>query len=272
MTGLIVCGVTGRMGRLIAEGAAAAGLSLVGGTVRPGSPAEHDDLGKVLGVAPLGVHARADLAAAVPPQSVLSEGRPVVVDFTSPASLSRHLEVCLERELPLLVGTTGLDDAQKDTIKAAGQRIPVLYAANTSLGANLLTALTRIAAGALPDADIEIVELHHRQKQDSPSGTALMLGRAAAEARGQEWDAVATLARAGQAPRRPGKIGVFGVRGGTVPGEHTVHLFLDDERIELSHRVQDRRIFAAGALRAARFLGARPAGVYSMADVLGLAS
>jgi 4-hydroxy-tetrahydrodipicolinate reductase len=266
-TPLIVCGVTGRMGMLISRGAYDdKRFTLAGATVRPGGYAEGDDLGELVATEPVGVTIAGSLVEAA---DAAPEGA-VVIDFTTPAALDDNLAVCVDKQLPLLIGTTGLDDDHKARIEAAAQRVPVLLAPNTSLGANLLAALTETASKALPDADIEIVELHHRAKKDSPSGTALMLGRAAAGARDQEWDAVATLARAGDAPRRPGKIGAFGVRGGTVPGEHTVYLFLDDERVELTHRVQDRAIFARGALAAARFLDGQAAGSYAMRDVLGL--
>jgi 4-hydroxy-tetrahydrodipicolinate reductase len=268
-TPVIVCGVTGRMGMHIGRGAHDdEHFVLVGATVRPGAYAEGDDLGELVATERMDV----TIAGGLEQAAEAAAAGTVVIDFTSPLALDEHLAVCVDKQLPLLIGTTGLDGGQKERIAAAAQHIPVLLAPNTSLGANLLAALTETAARALPEADIEIVELHHRAKKDSPSGTAIMLGRAAAAAREQEWDAVATLARAGDAPRRPGKVGAFGVRGGTVPGEHTVYLFLDDERIELTHRVQDRAIFARGALAGARFLDGQPPGSYAMKDVLGLSS
>lgn len=264
---VLVTGVAGRMGLLIARGAALDDrCALAGATVRPGSYADGEDLGALAGAGPSGVKVCTQLEAA----AAAAGGTPVVIDFTSPAALFDHVEVARARKLPLVVGTTGLADDHHAALDEAAREVPVLEAANTSLGANLLAALVARAAAALPEADIEIFELHHRAKKDSPSGTAILLGRAAAEARGQSWSEVAVPSRAGHAPRQPGTIGVFGLRGGTVPGEHTVTLFLDDERVELAHKVQDRSIFARGALTAARFLAGQAPGRYTMADVLGL--
>lgn len=265
--GIVVPGVPGRMGQLLA----AAALDddrhrLVGATARPGSDAVDTDVGVVIGRSACGETVRETLAAALRDDD---QDR-VVIDFSAPAALGAHLDAAVSAKVPVLVGTTGLEDAHHAALNAAAEHIPVLLAANTSLGANLLSAFAKQAAAALEGAEAEVVELHHRGKKDSPSGTALLLARAIAEGRGESAPTLRT-AREGYAPREAAEIGVFGVRGGTVAGEHTAYFFLDDERVELTHRVTDRAIFARGALTAARFLRGRPAGRYTMADVLGLA-
>jgi len=173
---------------------------------------------------------------------------------------------------PILIGTTGLDAGHQRLIDDAATKIPVLQAANTSLGVNLLAHLVRDAAARLgPEWDIEIVEMHHRHKADAPSGTALLLGRAAAEARGVSLDEVSDRGRDGiTGPRTAGHIGFAALRGGSVAGEHQVIFAGEGERIELGHRAESRAIFASGAVWAALWLKDKPAGRYTMADVLGL--
>jgi 4-hydroxy-tetrahydrodipicolinate reductase len=197
-------------------------------------------------------------------------GANAMIDFTAPETAAAHARFCAKNGLALVMGTTGLDDDAHAALDEAAKKVPVLLAPNTSLGANLLFALTETASRSLPDAEIEIVELHHRAKRDSPSGTALRLASSVAEARDKSVADIARTSRAGDAPRVEGEVGVFGVRGGTVPGEHTVYLFLDDERIELTHRVTDRSIFARGAVTAATWLHGQKPGRYTMKDVLGL--
>lgn len=269
--GVLVPGVTGRMGRLIAEAALDDDRHrLLAATARPGAAAVGRSVGEALGGPERGVVVRDHLERAVEALSPDDRQGAVVIDFTLPGLCAVHADVAARHGLGLIVGTTGLSPDDEVALDEASQKVPVLVASNTSLGANLLMALTRQATRAIPEADVEIVELHHHGKRDAPSGTALSLASAAAEAREQELDEVKRTAREGLAPRQAGEIGVFGVRGGDVPGEHTVYLFLEGERIELTHRVLSRRIFALGALRAARFLSDKPAGRYRMADVLGL--
>ena len=193
----------------------------------------------------------------------------VLVDFSAPAALQASLDQAVSNNMPILVGTTGLDDSADEQIAAAAEQIAVLRAANTSLGIALLADLVERAAKVLgPDWDIEITETHHRMKADAPSGTALLLGRAAA--RGRASDLEAENARLGTGlTRRRGAIGFASLRGGTVAGDHDVLFLGPDERLVLSHRAESRMIFARGALAAARFLVGRPAGVYSMGDVIG---
>jgi 4-hydroxy-tetrahydrodipicolinate reductase len=193
----------------------------------------------------------------------------VVIDFSTPAGFDSALAHCREHELAFVCGTTGLDANQRSSLQEAARDIPVLYAANFSLGIAVLTKLLRDAARALPDWDLEIIEAHHARKVDAPSGTALSLGRAAASARGQDFDAVATFARHGHTGTRPeNAIGFSSIRAGEIVGEHTALLATRDERIELTHRAYDNTIFARGALHAAAWLAGKPAGAYSLDDVL----
>lgn len=193
----------------------------------------------------------------------------VVIDFSSPQGLSASLEHCLTHEVALVVGTTGMDAALETRLQDAEQHIAILRAANFSLGVAVLTRLLRDASAALPDWDLEIVEAHHGRKQDAPSGTALALGHAAANARGGQLADMADYARHGQTgPRKTGSIGFAVVRGGDIVGEHTALLATTGERVELTHRATDRVIFARGALAAATWLAGKPAGTYSIDQML----
>ena len=192
----------------------------------------------------------------------------VLVDFSAPTALQSSLEWAISKRIPILVGTTGLDEAAETRIAKAATQIAVLRAANTSLGVALLADLVERAARVLgPKWDIEILEIHHRLKADAPSGTALMLGEVASRSRGAALSA--ERGRDGTGIRREeGAIGFSSVRGGTVAGDHDVMFLGPDERIVLSHRAENRGIFARGALAAARFLVGKPAGLYSMRDVI----
>jgi 4-hydroxy-tetrahydrodipicolinate reductase len=195
----------------------------------------------------------------------------VLVDFSSPGGLQASLERAVSANIPILVGTTGLKDEHQRAIDEAAKRVAVLRAANTSLGVNLLRSLVAQAAERLgPEWDVEILEMHHRNKVDAPSGTALLLGQAAAHGRGKKLPELARFDRFGEAhAREHGSIGFASLRGGSVAGEHVVIFATDGERIELGHRADSRMIFARGALAAARFLVDQPAGLYSMQDVIG---
>lgn len=198
----------------------------------------------------------------------------VVVDFSAPEALAALCDALAEaRGAPaVVVGTTGLDDALHARLDALAARVPVLVAANFSVGVNLLLALAETAAAALgPDYDVEIVEAHHRRKADAPSGTALALGEAVAAGRQVALPEVRVDGRSGRPGERPrGEIGFHALRGGDVVGEHRVHFLGERERIELAHVAADRRLFADGALRACKWIAGRPAGRYTMRDVLGL--
>ena len=192
----------------------------------------------------------------------------VLIDFSVPAALQASLDRAIAAAIPILIGTTGLDELANRRIADAASRVPVLRAANTSLGVALLSDLAERAARVLgPAWDIEIVEAHHRHKADAPSGTALALGDAAARGRGTPIDADRGRDGTGL-KRREGSIGFAAIRGGTVAGDHDVMFLGPDERLILSHRAENRSIFARGALAAARFLHGKPAGLYSMRDVI----
>ena len=193
----------------------------------------------------------------------------VIVDFSSPDALPAHLAAARLAKTPILIGTTGLDGAHQAMIDDAAKHIAIIQAANTSLGINLLSALIEQAAARLgDDRDIEVVEMHHRHKVDAPSGTALLLAQAAARGRGKSLPELSRFDRDGL--RDVGSIGFASLRGGSVAGDHMVILAADGERIELGHRAEDRSIFARGAVKAALWLSGKPAGRYTMADVLGL--
>jgi 4-hydroxy-tetrahydrodipicolinate reductase len=215
----------------------------------------------------------AEIAAGRDDVTIGNDKPDVFVDFSAPAALAANLAAATEAGKPIVIGTTGLDAEHQRLIDEASARIAVLQAANTSLGVNLLAHLVREAAARLgPDWDIEIVEMHHRHKADAPSGTALLLGRAAAEARGVSLEEVGDRGRDGiTGPRTAGHIGLAALRGGSVAGEHQVIFAGEGERLELGHRAESRAIFARGAVQAALWLKGKAAGRYSMADVLDLA-
>lgn len=250
-------GAGGRMGQeIIARIRAADDLLLAGGVERPG----HANCGASLGDG-LTISANAN---AVAHQSDL------LIDFTRADALQENIDAALDGNCALIIGTTGLTDVHHQMIDDAARSIPVLQAPNMSLGVNVLAALVEQAARALGDSyDIEICEMHHRHKVDSPSGTALFLGEAAARGRGEDLDALRLPdVRAGA--RRRGGIGFGVLRGGSVAGNHMVLLAGDGERLELGHVAESRALFADGAIAAARWLAGRKAGRYGMADVLNL--
>ena len=196
----------------------------------------------------------------------------VVVDFSAPDALAASLDRAISASIPILIGTTGLEPDHHAKIEEAARKVALIKAPNTSLGVNLLRQLVEEATSRLgPDWDIEILEMHHRHKLDAPSGTALMLAQSAAKGRGSTIQELSRFDRIGEQPhaREPGTIGYASLRGGSVAGEHVVILATEGERIELGHRADSRMIFARGALAAARFLVGKPAGLYSMRDVIG---
>ncbi len=192
----------------------------------------------------------------------------VVIDFSSADGTEKAARWCKEHGVPLVTGTTSLHEGAIRAVETASSEVPVVKAANFSPGINLLLALVRTAARALGGYDIEVMEVHHSRKKDSPSGTALELARAAAGARGWNDGVIHTGQPTGERPQQ--RIGVQALRGGDVKGEHTVFLIGETERIELTHRAYDRRVFAEGAVQAAEWVHGRSAGLYSMADVLGM--
>ena len=206
----------------------------------------------------------------------LAQMSDVLVDFSAPDALEGHLDACVAAGKPLIVGTTGLKERHHFLIDHAAEHIAVLQTGNTSLGVNMLAALVAQAAARLDeDWDIEIAEMHHRHKVDAPSGTALLLGQAAADARGVDAQKDSERERANiqggmTGPRKRGAIGYASLRGGSVAGDHSVIFAGEHERIELTHRAENRNVFAGGAIRAALWLIGKPAGRYEMKDVLGL--
>lgn len=202
----------------------------------------------------------------------LADASDVLLDFSAPAALQANLHAAIGAGVPLLIGTTGLVEANHTAIDAAARAIPVLQTGNTSLGVTLLAHLVREAASRLgPDWDIEVLEMHHRMKVDAPSGTALLLGEAAAEGRGIDLAQNSERGRDGHTGQRAaGAIGFASLRGGTVAGEHSVIMAGEQERITLSHFAEDRMIFAHGAVKSAGWLIGREAGRYTMQHVLGL--
>lgn len=194
----------------------------------------------------------------------------VTIDFSNASATAANVAACEQAGKPIVVGTTGFSSDALRQIEKSAQSIAVLVAPNTSIGVTLLIELVKAAAKTLPrDFDIEISEAHHRNKRDAPSGTALALGRSAAEGRGQDFAKVAKLARSGESPRQPGEIGFAVTRGGDIVGDHTVLFAGPGEHVLLGHRTTDRTIFARGALQAAAWLYERPAGRYAMRDVVG---
>ena len=261
-----IIGAAGRMGIVLARQIAATkGCAIAGGTERPGSPALGRDLGEVAGLGALGVAISDDPLP-------LFAGADVVLDFTAPAASARHAEIAAQAKCPLIVGTTGLEAAHLEAIGRASRHTPIVQSGNMSLGVNVLAGLTRRLARLLDeDFDIEIVEMHHRMKVDAPSGTALLLGEAAAAGRGVALADQAVRGRDGiTGARQRGQIGFAALRGGNVVGDHTVIFAADNERIELTHKAGDRALFARGAVHAAMWTRGKPPGLYSMADVLGL--
>ncbi len=239
-----IAGAGGRMGKLLAAEVAAAGLASAGGIGRG------DD--------PRGLFAASD----------------AVIDFTHASAAAAHAALAAEAGCGLVLGTSGLSPRDEEAVAEAAQRAPIVYAANFAPGVVLVTAIAERLAAALPPEsyDAEIVEMHHRQKVDAPSGTAVAIGRAVARGRGTTLDdAGRESGRDGHTgPRKPGTIGFAALRGGQVVGEHTLLFAAAAEHIALTHRSFDRRAYAVGAVRAARWLAGRPPGLYGMEDVLGL--
>lgn len=237
-----IIGSAGRMGQALADAIVAAGAELAGGVDKGGDV------------------------------SALAAQSDVLVDFSAPAALEGNLDAAMAAGVPIVVGTTGLEERHHWLCDHAAERIAVLQTGNTSLGVTLLAHLVREAASRLgEDWDIEIAETHHRMKVDAPSGTALLLGKAAADGRGIDLANHSARGRDGiTGARQSGEIGFASLRGGSVAGDHTVHFLGADERLSLTHLAENRTIFAKGAVRAAQWLVGKPAGRYRMGEVLGL--
>lgn len=261
-----IMGCAGRMGQMLVRTVVGSNRCLVaGGAERSGSSVIGKDIGVVAGLDAVGVVVIDDAAE-------LFAVSDAVLEFTNPAATLEHAEMASKGKKVHIIGTTGFEPAQVTALGRAAKQTAIVLAPNMSLGVNLLTQLVRQVARALDsDWDIEVVEMHHRAKVDAPSGTALGLGRAAAEGRGVELEAVAKRGRDGMTgARRRGDIGFAALRGGDVVGDHRVIFAADGERIELGHVATSREIYARGAVRAALWARGKPPGLYSMADVLGL--
>ncbi|WP_281927684.1 4-hydroxy-tetrahydrodipicolinate reductase [Methylocystis iwaonis] len=263
---LVVVGPAGRMGCMLTRAIPdTLGVRLVAAVEREGSPAIGADSGAAFGQAPNGVPVTSDI------ESALSQAD-AVIDFSAPAATVAVAKACAKKRVAHVIGTTGLAPEELATIAEAARETVVVRSGNMSLGVNLLAVLVEKAAKALgPGWDAEIVEMHHKMKVDAPSGTALLLGEAVAKGRGIDLAEHSARGRDGlTGPRKAGDIGFAALRGGSVVGEHTVIFAGMGERIELSHRAEDRGIFARGAIAAALWTREKAPGLYSMADVLGL--
>ena len=264
MINIAVTGAAGRMGRTLIEACARAeGLRLSAAVERPGSATLGGDAGELAGVGKLGV-------ALVPALDGLDFD--VLIDFTSPAATLANLEFCRKHKKKIVIGTTGIDAAGKQSIAAAAKDIAIVFAPNMSVGVNLCFKLLETAARVLgDDVDVEITEAHHRYKADAPSGTALRMGEVVAQALKRDLKECAVYERHGISGERVRKtIGFSSIRAGDIVGDHTVLFAGGGERVEITHRAESRMTFANGALRAARWLAERKTGLYDMQDVLGL--
>lgn len=264
-TRIAVVGAAGRMGRAIVRAVAeTADARLAAAVERPGAPELGADAGTLAGLPPLGVALAPGLPAA--------GATDVWIDFSAPAASVANARAAAAAGAGIVIGTTGLSAADREAIAAAARAAAVVLAPNMSVGVNVLLRLVADAARALgPAYDLEIVEAHHRGKRDAPSGTALRLAEALAEATGRDLGQTARYARQGDiGPRTAEEIGIQTIRGGDVVGDHTVFFLGIGERIELTHRASSRDTFARGAVRAALWLAGRAPGLYDMRDVLGL--
>jgi len=263
---LVVAGAAGRMGRMLVQAVhATPGAVLAGALERPGSPALGQDAGELAGLGPLGAPVSDDALAVL----AKADG---LLDFTSPDATTAFAAIAAQARIVHVIGTTGMGEAHLAALEAAARHAVIVRSGNMSLGVNLLAGLVRKVAATLGvDYDVEIVEMHHRMKVDAPSGTALMLGEAAAEGRKVSLADKAVRARDGHTgARKDGDIGFAALRGGTVVGDHDAIFAGPGERLILGHRAEDRSVFARGAVRAALWGHGRKPGQYTMADVLGL--
>ena len=261
-----VIGAGGRMGRMLIEAVQNnAQTTLKAAIERQGSSLVGADAGEVAAIGHLNVQIVDDLAAVINDIDVL-------IDFSLPDATEKNMQVCAEHNVAMVIGTTGFNEQQEQVLAKASEKITIVYAGNYSTGVNLSLKLLGMAAKAFGnDADVEIIEAHHKHKIDAPSGTAYMMAEAVAEARGQNLKDVAIYGREGQTgERESGTIGIHAVRGGEIVGDHTVMFIADGEVVEITHRARARMTFAAGAVRAATWVVEQEVGQYNMQDVLGL--
>ena len=265
MTRIAIAGAAGRMGRsLVLACHEAEDLELTQALEHAESPALGSDSGVLAGIPANEVIIKSELQA---------DAFDLLIDFTHPTATTNHVDYCREQGKKMVIGTTGADEDLQQKIKSAGDDIAILYAHNMSVGVNLCLNLLQSAAAVLgDDADIEIIEAHHRHKVDAPSGTALTMGKVIAETLGRDLKDCAVYGREGQTGARDRQtIGFETIRAGDIVGEHTVLFASEGERIEITHRCSNRMNFAHGAIRASRWLAERDQGYFTMQDVLGLA-
>lgn len=260
-----VLGAGGRMGRILIQAVKEAGYTLAAAVVRPDSSLIGVDAGEMAGIGHIGVKVVGQLSEVVSQCDV-------VIDFSTTLATGQHLKICREAGVAMVIGTTGFNDQQKQLLQETAEQIPVVYAANYSVGVNVSIKLLELASKVFGDTvDIEIVEAHHRHKVDAPSGTALMMGEAVASTLGRNLKEVAVYGREGHTgPRDRQTIGFETIRGGDIVGEHTVMFIADGERVEVTHKATNRMNFASGAVRAAAWLVDKNANLYDMKDVLNL--
>ena len=261
-----VIGAGGRMGRMLIEAIQDnPQTTLIAAIERQGSSLVGADAGEVAAVGRLDVQIVDDLRSVINKIDVL-------IDFSLPAATEQNMQVCAEHNVGMVIGTTGFNEQQEQVLAKASEQVAIVYAGNYSTGVNLSLKLLGMAAKAFgTDADVEVIEAHHKHKIDAPSGTAYMMAEAVAEARGQNLKDVAVYGREGQTgEREAGTIGIHAIRGGEIIGDHTVMFIADGEVVEITHRARARMTFAAGAVRAATWIVQQSAGQYNMQDVLGL--
>ena len=261
-----VIGAGGRMGRMLIEAVQNNPQTILTAAIeRQGSSLVGADAGEVAAVGHLNVQIVDDL------QSVIND-IDVLIDFSLPDATEQNMQVCAANNVAMIIGTTGFNAQQEQVLAKASEQVAIVYAGNYSTGVNLSLKLLGMAAKAFgTDADVEVIEAHHKHKIDAPSGTAYMMAEAVAQARGQNLKDVAVYGREGQTgAREAGSIGIHAIRGGEIIGDHTVMFIADGEVVEITHRARARMTFAAGAVRAATWIVQQSAGQYSMQDVLGL--
>jgi 4-hydroxy-tetrahydrodipicolinate reductase len=266
MTRIAICGAAGRMGRALIHAVdARTDVTLAAAIERKGNSLIGADAGEMAALSPKGVQISQSLASQI-------DLVDVVIDFTSPEATIANIALCRQEGKGIVIGTTGLSEAQKQLLVEASHDIPIVYSGNYSVGVNVSLKLLELAAKAFGDTvDVDVLEAHHRFKVDAPSGTALMMGEAVASALGRDLKDVACYAREGHTGARDRKtIGFQSIRGGDIVGDHTVYFMGEGERVEIRHVATSRMNFANGAVRAAAWLKTRSAGLYDMRDVLGL--
>ena len=261
-----VIGAGGRMGRMLIEAVQDNAQTTLNAAIeRQGSSLVGADAGEIAAIGRLEVQIVDDLKAVINDIDVL-------IDFSLPDATEQNMQICAANKVAMVIGTTGFNEQQEQVLKEASKQIAIVYAGNYSTGVNLSLKLLAMAAKAFGnDADVEVIEAHHKHKIDAPSGTAYMMAEAVAEARGQNLKDVAVYGREGQTgEREAGSIGIHAIRGGEIIGDHTVMFIADGEVVEITHRARARMTFAAGAVRAATWVIKQEIGQYNMQDVLGL--